>query len=176
MSCLKPHHKLPFLRYCILLILLFAHLAGCAESLPEKARVHRIIDGDTIELANGDRVRYIGVDTPEVRKRRGDVWVYDPEPFALEASQLNIDLVKGKRVRLEYDVQHHDRFGRLLAYVFIDQQMVNAYLIEKGLAKTLSIPPNVKYKRQFETLADTARMKRLGIWSLESEQAVVQSQ
>jgi micrococcal nuclease len=124
------------------------------------------VDGDTIELADGRLVRYIGIDTPEVRRRDGDRWVVDPEPLGMEAAEANRQLVEGRVVRLEYDVQTRDRFGRLLAYVFVGDVMVNEELLRGGFASPLTIPPNVKYAEQFLKLATEARQARKGLWAI----------
>lgn len=134
------------------------------RSLPREATVRRVIDGDTIELADGQLVRYLGIDAPEVRRRVGDRWVVDPEPFAKAAMEANRRLVEGKTVRLEYDVQTHDRFGRLLAYVYVGDVMVNAELLREGFAQLLTIPPDVKYVERFRALVEEARQERRGLW------------
>ena len=123
-----------------------------------------MIDGDTVELADGRLVRYIGIDTPEVRRRVADRWVVDPEPFGEAAAEANRQWVQGKNVRLEYDVQTRDRFGRLLAYVFVGDIMVNAELLRDGFAQPLTIPPNVRYAERFRGLAAEARRARRGLW------------
>ncbi len=126
----------------------------------------RVIDGDTIELQNGESVRYIGIDAPELRRRLGDRWIADPQPFAVEALKENRRLVEGKTVRLEYDRVRRDRFGRLLAYVFTDQLFVNAHLLEGGWARLLVIRPNVLYTRLFRRLERLARRDARGLWGL----------
>ncbi len=127
--------------------------------------MRRVTDGDTIELSTGQLVRYIGIDTPEVRRKQGDQWVRDPEPFGEEASALNRQLVEGKSVRLEYDAQTHDRYGRLLAYVYEGPLFVNAELLRQGYAQPLTIPPNVKYAETFRALSQEARKAGRGLWS-----------
>jgi micrococcal nuclease len=127
--------------------------------------VSRAIDGDTVELSDGRLVRYIGVDTPEVRRRKNGAWVLDPEPFAEAARDANAAWVQGKRVKLEYDVERHDRYGRLLAYVYVDGEMVNEKLVREGYAKTLTIPPNVAYAEVFRGLAADARRMKRGLWA-----------
>ena len=138
-----------------------------------------------MELSSGQLVRYIGIDTPEVRRRarpgdrewraeEGNSWVMDPEPMGLEAAEFNRRLVEGKHVRLEYDVQTHDRFGRLLAYVYVSpkggsassggETMVNAELVRLGFAQLLTIPPDVKYADRFRALAEEARRDKRGLW------------
>ena len=124
----------------------------------------RVIDGDTIELADGRMVRYIGIDAPEVHRRVGERWVFDPEPFGEAATEANRRLVESKMVRLEYDVQTHDRFGRLLAYVYVGDAMVNEELIRLGYAQLLTIPPDVKYAERFRALVEEARRERRGLW------------
>ena len=135
-------------------------------SASSKAMVRRVIDGDTVELSDGRLIRYIGIDTPEVRRRVGQRWVEDPEPFGREAAQRNRQLVEGKRVRLELDVQAHDRYGRLLAYVYVaaPEIMVNAELLREGLAQPLTIPPDVAHAEQFRQLAEEARRNGRGLW------------
>ncbi len=127
--------------------------------------MRRVIDGDTIELADGQLVRYIGLDAPEARRRVGERWVEDPEPMSREATALNRQSVEGKRARLEYDVQTHDRFGRLLAYVYVDEVMINAELLRAGFAQLLTIPPNVRHVGAFRALADEARRAQRGLWA-----------
>ena len=86
-----------------------------------------------------------------------------------EATEFNRRLVEGKAVRLEYDVQTHDRFGRLLAYVYVTpdgerEVMANAELLRVGLAQPLTIPPNVRHAERFRALAEEARRDRRGLW------------
>ena len=127
--------------------------------------VRRVVDGDTIELTDGRLVRYIGIDAPESRQRQGDQWVEDPEPFSRAATRANRRLVEGKHVRLESDVETHDRFGRVLAYVYAGEVMVNEELLREGFAQPLTIPPNVKYAERFRALAEEAREAHRGLWS-----------
>lgn len=154
------------------------HGAGRA-SPPERAQVQRVIDGDTLELADGRLVRYIGIDAPEVRRRArpgdrewragdGNGWVLDPEPFGREAAAANRRLVHGRTVRLEYDVQPRDRFSRLLAYIYVqngrEERMVNVELLREGVAQLLTIPPNIKYAERFQAAVQEARTARRGLW------------
>jgi len=139
-------------------------VASCAASLSDHVVVRRVVDGDTVELTDGRLVRYIGIDTPEVRRKEHERWIVDPEPMAEEASAFNRQLVEGKEVRLEYDVQSYDRFGRVLAYVYVGDVMVNAQLLMDGYAQPLTIPPNVKHATWFRTLAQQARQAGRGLW------------
>ncbi len=137
-----------------------ALLVGCdggSKCGPTKAYVAQITDGDTIELDNGEKVRYLGVDTPETY---GTVDCYGPE-----AKLFNRDLVEGQEVKLEYDVECRDMYDRLLAYVYVDGQMVNRVLLERGYARVLIIPPNgQKYEQEFEDLEAAARNAGVGLW------------
>lgn len=117
------------------------------------ATVRSVIDGDTAVLEDGRRVRYLGINAPE----RG-------QPYSAEATAFNRRLSEGRRVRLEEDVVREDRYGRLLAYVYIDGEMINARLIEAGLAYLLVIPPNLKHYDPFLELQRQARAARRGIW------------
>ncbi len=151
----------------VLFLLVVVGLSSCVQAAPELATVRRVIDGDTVELAGGQLVRYIGIDAPETHRREGGRWVDDSEPFGREATEANRRLVEGKRtVRLEYDVQTHDRYGRLLAYVYVGDQMVNEALLADGYATLLTIPPDVKYVERFRQLAAQARAARRGLWAL----------
>jgi len=130
-----------------------------------RAKVLRIVDGDTIRVrldGRTERVRYIGVDTPESVKPGTPV-----ECFAKRAAAANTALVAGREVRLVGDVEHRDRYGRLLAYVYRepDGAFVNAELVRDGYARTLTIPPNVAHARDFARLARAAREGGRGLWS-----------
>ncbi len=136
-----------------------------AESIPLSEQVLRVVDGDTIQLSNGEWVRYIGVDAPELRRKVGTRWVEDPQPGAVEAYELNRRLVEGKRVRLEWDVEQRDRFHRLLAYVFVGDLFVNAELVKAGYATVFTYPPNVRYHELFLDLQEEARNEHRGLWA-----------
>jgi micrococcal nuclease len=128
-------------------------------------RVVRVTDGDTIRVAlrgRVERVRYIGIDTPESVKPDAPVQCY-----AHRAAAENARLVAGRRVRLVLDVEAHDRFGRLLAYVYREEDglFVNQALVRGGFARTLTVPPNVRYARRFAALARQARRAGRGLWS-----------
>lgn len=126
-------------------------------------KVARVVDGDTIQLDNGEKVRYIGVDTPETKHPRKPV-----EYFGKEASAKNKNLVGGKKVRLEFDVQKRDRYRRLLAYVYLDDgTFVNAELVSLGYAKVWTIPPNVRYQELFIQLQREAQKAKRGLWQKE---------
>lgn len=130
-----------------------------------RIKVARVIDGDTVELADGEKVRYIGINTPELWRKVNGRWVYDPRPFAEESAGLNRALTHGKLVRLEFDVERRDKYGRLLAYVFLgDGTFVNAELVRQGYAQIMTIPPNVKYVDLLLRLQREARVQKRGLW------------
>jgi micrococcal nuclease len=129
------------------------------------ARVVRVVDGDTIVVRVGgadERVRYIGMDTPEDVKPGTPVQCY-----SLAAAAANRRLVAGRSVRLVSDAESHDRYGRLLAYVYRepDGLFVNAELVRRGYARVLTIPPNVAHEAEFRRLARRARAAGRGLWS-----------
>ena len=130
-----------------------------------RAEVVRVVDGDTIRVrldGRTERVRYIGVDTPESVKPGSPVQCY-----AKRAAAANAALVAGRSVRLVGDVERRDRYGRLLAYVYRepDGAFINAQLVRDGYARTLTIAPNVAHAHQFAQLARTARQSGRGLWS-----------
>ena len=125
---------------------------------PTSGLVTNIVDGDTIDLQSGERVRYLMVDTPESTGGATDC-------FGQNAKQFNHDLVLGREVTLAYDEECTDRFGRLLAYVSVGVQEVNALLVERGYACVLYIPPNGTARRdEFETLEAQAKAADRGMW------------
>ncbi len=131
---------------------------------PHVSMVSRVIDGDTIELSSRERVRYIGIDTPEVREKIGPTWVYNPRPFSEDASAFNKKLVEGKTVRLEFDAQKRDKFKRLLAYVYIGDRMINIEMVKQGFAMIYTYPPNVRYTEKFLEAQREARDNKRGLW------------
>lgn len=143
-----------------LLIISVVALTGCEDSRcaqvrdqcdlsdrdscgPTTATVKRVVDGDTVELEGGEKVRYIGVDTPEKGKNGYD-----------EATAFNRSMVEGQEVELVYDVDCRDRYSRLLAYVCVDLEMVNEQLLRQGHARTLPIKPNTCNKEEFSRIED----------------------
>lgn len=124
---------------------------------PKEAKVKRVIDGDTIELENGVIVRYVGITAPET----GDL-------FEEEATEENKRLVEGKKIKLEYDSYKSDRFGRILAYVIIENKNLSLELARKGLAKVVIYEKRkpLIYQQQLVDAEKEAKSKKLGIWSL----------
>jgi micrococcal nuclease len=122
--------------------------------------VAEAVDGDTLRLADGTTVRYIGVDTPET--------VHPSKPvqcFGKEASAFNKALVEGKPVRLERDISDTDKYGRLLRYIYLeDGTLVNLALVAGGYAKVVTYPPDVAHAAKFQTAMAEARAAGRGLW------------
>jgi micrococcal nuclease len=125
----------------------------------EFAVVKKVVDGDTVELSDGKKVRYIGIDTPESKKPNTPV-----QCFAIEASKRNEQLVAGKTVRMVKDVSETDRYGRLLRYVYVDEVFVNEQLVAEGYAFARSFPPDIKEQTIFASAEAKARDEKQGLW------------
>ncbi|MDQ3725528.1 MAG: thermonuclease family protein [Actinomycetota bacterium] len=137
-------------------------LGGGESGGSAQAYVSRVVDGDTIEVQLDGReedVRYIGVDTPETVKPGAPV-----ECFGPQASSFNHRLVEGERVRLVFDEERRDVYDRLLAYVYLDGRFVNAELLRRGLARTLTIPPNDRFAGRLKRLEIAAARAGRGLW------------
>lgn len=140
--------------------------SSSSEIAFEIAKVIRVIDGDTIEIENGERVRYIGIDTPETVDPRKPV-----QCFGVEASKKNKELVEGKTVRLEKDISETDKYGRLLRYVYVDPStssgqamFVNLELVKQGFAFSYTYPPDVKHQTEILAAEKEAREVNRGLW------------
>lgn len=164
-------------RTVIALLLVLATAAGAGSSgvlrggggdrtrAAGEGRVVKVVDGDTIHVLVGGRrekVRYIGIDTPETHHPTKPV-----QCFGRAAAAFNARLVGGERVRLVGDVEERDRFGRLLAYVYraSDGLFVNAELARLGYARPLTIPPDVRHAARFAAISRQARQAGRGLWS-----------
>jgi micrococcal nuclease len=126
------------------------------------ARVVRVVDGDTIVASvdgHDEYVRYIGVDTPETVKPDTPVQCY-----GARASDENHRLVEGRTVRLVFDREQRDDYGRLLAYVYAGSRFVNGTLVRGGYARTLAIAPNTSHAAQLQRLAERAARGARGLW------------
>ena len=152
------------------LLLVAAACGGDSGATPDlgpgEASVERVVDGDTLVVRVGsrsERVRLIGIDTPESVDPRRPV-----ECFGKEASAHMADLLpEGTTVRLERDVEARDRFDRLLAYVFrqSDDLFVNLAMVRDGYADVATFPPNVAHVDEFAAAARDAREQGRGLWS-----------
>lgn len=126
--------------------------------------VVRVVDGDTFIVDyNGEqeRVRLIGVDTPESVHPNEE----KNTEFGNEVSNYSKKMLTGKQVALEFDIEERDKYGRLLAYAYLDGQMYNKLLLEKGYAQVSTYPPNVKYVDDFVAIQKQAREDKVGMWS-----------
>jgi micrococcal nuclease len=154
--------KTSFLLPLFLLVAILA-LGGCAPQLqspPPQALVTQVIDGDTLILAGGKRVRLLGIDAPEMGRAGRPA-----EFLAYKSKALLADLAQGKRVRLEYDQLRYDHYGRLLAYLFLpNQTMINAEILRQGLAHVYSHPPNIRYRDTLLAAQTAAMDARRGLW------------
>lgn len=129
------------------------------EPAKSTEKVSRVIDGDTFEIQGGIKVRLIGVDTPEMKNKNKTI-----DCFATEAKKKMELLIAGKEVVLVKDVSETDRYGRLLRYVYVGDEMVNDTLIKEGYAKISTFPPDVKFKDRFLTSERQARVAKIGLW------------
>jgi len=134
----------------------------------------RVIDGDTIEIEDETgkkyRVRYIGIDTPETSEDYGNI-----------ATEKNKELVEGKVIKLEKDISNTDKYGRILAYVYVGDIFINAYLVQEGYAQIFTYPPDVKHADYFLELQQEAKENNKGLWGIEiieeeKEQEQIQEQ
>ena len=138
-----------------------ATTGGFDASKYEKEVVKRVVDGDTLLLANDKRVRLIGVNTPETVKPNSPV-----EAYGKEASEYTKKMLTGKTVYLEKDAGDTDKYGRLLRYVYTeDGKMFNEVLVQEGYAQVMTIQPNVKYQERFVQAQRQAREGKKGLWN-----------
>ncbi len=119
----------------------------------ETIRVDYVIDGDTLDLEDGNRVRLIGINTPE-----------RDQAYYAEATEFLKNRVEGKTVALEFDVEVTDQFDRTLAYIWLDDSLINAEIVLNGYADTYFIPPNTKYEALFIRAQENAKAANLNIW------------
>lgn len=125
----------------------------------EKARVKHVIDGDTVILSDNSKVRYIGIDSPEMDKN-GKM-----ECFGENAKNFNRQLVENQFVSLEKDISDKDKYGRLLRFVYLDGIMVNEILVSQGFARADLVPPDAKYATLLKEAENEARQDYRGMWS-----------
>lgn len=126
--------------------------------LQETFLVKRVIDGDTIELESGQKVRYIGINSTELYKKV-------PDCFAVEAYEENRRLAEGKAVRLEKDISETDKYGRLLRYVYVGDVFVNDLLVKNGFAYSSSYPPDIANQQLFRESQRYAEKNKMGLWA-----------
>ncbi len=154
-------------RWWLPLLLLSLVLAPpAARAQTDDCAVLHVVDGDTIHVQCGarvEKVRYIGIDAPEIHHP-----IWGEEPGGRAAAALNRRLVGGRHVRLELDVRARDQYGRLLAYVWVGDRMVNAELVRLGYAQVMTVPPNVRHQALFVKLQAEARAAGRGLWAASS--------
>lgn len=154
-----------FLILLMFLIIIASNVISQTQTV-RLVRVSRVIDGDTFVLTNEERVRLLGIDTPELTSKDST-----EQYFAYESLAITHGMIDGKIVKLTFDGNAKDIFGRTLAYVFIlnkqgkDSLFVQAELLKSGLARILMYPKNRLYYHLFYNLRNTARKKHLGIWN-----------
>ncbi len=159
------------------LILFLGLTASCAKIDYDHVFISRVIDGDTLKLANGPRVRLIGIDTPEMYKskklyrdaRRSKHDLQTIQELGRRSYAFTRKLAEGKLARLEFDVEKRDTYGRTLAYVFIksdaaEEIFLNAEIVKQGYASLMTFPPNVKYVDLFRKLYRQAQEDNKGLW------------
>jgi len=132
----------------------------CSNQDTCTAKANIVIDGDTIVLDTGEKVRYTGVDTPETVDPRKPV-----QCFGKEASDKNKELVAGKEVKLVKDISDKDKYGRLLRYVYVGDKFINDSLVKDGFAHSSSYPPDIKYQEQFRKSEEEAKNNKIGLWA-----------
>lgn len=129
------------------------------KTTAEEAFIVKVIDGDTIETASGDTLRLLGIDTPEIYWDSGEA-----EYLAWEAKNYSSEKLMKKNVKLKFDQEKEDQYGRILVYVFYEGENFNQKLLEKGYASLMIIAPNDKYEKEFRKTAEEARKESRGIW------------
>ena len=142
--------------FAALTISMLFFLSSCTNYLANNDCIFaaRIIDGDTFILQTDEKVRLIGIDTPEKKER-----------YYFEATQELTSLISGKCLRLEKDISDKDEYGRLLRYVYVDNNFINEMMVEKGFAESFPFFPDVKYASKFEKVQLYAKKNKLGMWS-----------
>jgi micrococcal nuclease len=146
-------------------VVLLLACAGCGTDGgsacgPSKAQVTRVLDGDTVELADGTKIRYLLINTPEIAHNASET----SQCFGDEARVYDEQLVLGRDVNLEYDKECKDRYGRTLAYVSVEGRSINELLIERGYARLEVIAPNDRYAERYRTLEAQAKASGAGLW------------
>lgn len=156
------------MNYFFLLLLVLSAFDSCDSPKAKNRKYYRvvkIVDGDTFWVDDGSergrKIRLIGVDAPETRRTGGKEVGF----YGQESKNYLTRLILDKEVRLEYDADPKDRYGRTLAYVYLrDGTFVNAELVKRGYAMVMTVPPNVKYADEFVELQREAREKQRGLW------------
>jgi micrococcal nuclease len=141
-----------FLIISICLVFLF-FLKNKQEPNLTSVLVTKIIDGDTIEIQRNQKIRLIGIDTPE----SGNCYFDESKNFLS-------NLILNKQIKLEIDVSETDKYQRLLRYIYLDNILINDYLVSQGYAKIYTVPPDIKYQKLFQESQNLARNENRGLW------------
>lgn len=155
------------LSLCLLMCFLWPLICSCpedclGESFPSRAKVVAVLDGDTVLLDSGQKLRYLGIDAPEIAHRGTPAAC-----FGKEAKAANRLWVKGKEIRIEYDGVRRDSHGRLMAYVFLrDGRCVNRELVRNGLATVYGKPENISLWNDFLKCQIEALSAERGMWGV----------
>ncbi|MGB3062935.1 thermonuclease family protein [Sphingobacterium thalpophilum] len=136
------------------------------KSMGSNGLVYKVIDGDTFWIKNHQginiKIRLIGIDAPEDR----NAFHKKKHPFGKTSKRYLDSLILHKQIRLEYDVDSLDRYGRTLAYAYLDDIFINAAMIKNGFALLMTVPPNVRYQSQLVVSQKHAKENHLGLWAL----------
>ena len=168
------HHKYMSVKKLTIITFIFIVYSGClnAQNASNTSKnkiiyyeIEKIVDGDTFWIKHNDgsheKIRFIGIDAPETK----NVGKKKKHEFGNASTQFLSKTTKGRKVTLSYDVQKKDRFGRTLAYVYLDNGIfLNDYLVKNGYAWSATFPPNVNYQEQFLRSERYARQHKLGLW------------
>ena len=147
--------------FCLLLVL----GVGTTSQAEDGIFVKWVDDGDTILLSDRRRVRYIGIDAPEIDHHIPGKKNQKSEPFGTAARDFNRKILASHKIRLEFDSERHDRYGRTLAYVFLpDGTLINEKMIREGLAFCLPLKPNIRYEYRLLSVQQDAMLAKKGIW------------
>lgn len=153
---------------CVITVCLVVWLAGCRTVIEPSGtlvRVRQVASGQALEIVNASgqtptpqKVRLLGIDAPDLKQ----------QPWGIDAKQRLEELVRAKSVRLEFDVERQDQYGRSLAYVWVGNQLANEQLVAAGYALAMPRSPNVKYQEKLQRAQESARLMGRGIWNPEN--------
>jgi micrococcal nuclease len=157
MNVFRPRYLIPLFVLFFILVRFVAKI-GVDRAPDERFRVIRIIDGDTVELTGGERLRLLGIDCPEKN-----------EPYYDSAKIMVENFLAGEIVEVAFSERRRDRYGRLLGYIYLDSQLINSAIIRQGLGYVYLFDDNLGDKQNIElllTAQDEAIHNRRGIWSI----------
>jgi micrococcal nuclease len=153
---------------CAIALCLIGLLAGCQTAIEPSGiwvSVRQVASGQALEIVNASgqtptpqKVRLLGIDAPDLKQ----------QPWGIDAKQRLEELVRSKSVRLEFDVERQDQYGRSLAYVWVGNQLANEQLVAAGYALAMPRSPNVKYQEKLQRAQESARLMGRGIWNPEN--------